>query len=378
MADEDEGQEKTEQPTERRLREAIEQGQILTSKEMLMSAVLIMGTLQFIFAGRYFFLELMGSFREGLTINDALTREVSLLNVLGDRFGNIIIPLITFFTPLLAVIFIAQRVLGGVHFMPSNLEFKLSRLSPLNGLQRMFSMRSLFELIKSLSKIILVGSLGFAYIYNKLPVILGLSSMPFDEALTTTGQLFIYTLAILVAGACLIAALDTFYQWRTHTNQLMMTRQEMKDEYKQTEGSPEVKRKIRQMQRDSADRGSVANIKDAQVVITNPQHYAVALRYDFEEGTAPKVVAKGADAIAAILREQAQTAAIPILSYPLLARALYYTSEIGGEIHSELYRAVAAILTFVYQANLSAEPPDVDVPEALHFDTNGRLMGDRT
>jgi flagellar biosynthesis protein FlhB len=378
VADEDDGQEKTEQPTERRLREAIEQGQILTSKELLMSAVLIMGTVQFIFAGRYFFLEMVGAFKQGLNINDVLTRDVSLLNVIGERFGSVTLPLLTFFIPLLVVIFLAQTILGGVHFIFSNLEFKLSRLSPLAGLARMFGTRSLFELLKSLSKIILVGSLGFFYIYNKLPTILALSHMPFDEALTTAGRLFIFTLAILVAGACLIAALDTFYQWRTHTNQLMMSRQDMKDEYKQTEGSPEVKRKIRQMQRDAADRGSVANIKDAQVVITNPQHYAVALRYDFEEGTAPKVVAKGADAIAAMLREQAQTADIPILSYPLLARALYYTSEIGGEIHSELYRAVAAILTFVYQANNTADPPDVDVPEALHFDSNGRRMGVNT
>jgi flagellar biosynthetic protein FlhB len=375
MAEED-GQEKTEQPTERRLREAIEQGQILTSKELLMSAVLIMGTVQLMFAGRSLFLTLVGTFRQGLDISDALSRDLPLLNVFAERFSGVILPLCAFFIPLVLVIFAVQAALGGVHFMPSNLEFKLSRLSPLNGLSRMFGLHSIAELIKSMGKIIIVGALGLTYIIAKLPTILALAHMPFDDALTTTGHLVVTILSILVAGAALIAALDTFLQWRNHTNQLMMTRQEMKDEYKQTDGSPEVKRKIRQLQRDATDRGSVANIKDAQVVITNPQHFAVALRYDFEDGTAPKVVAKGSDAIAALLREQAQVANIPILAYPLLARALYYTSEIGGEIHSELYRAVAAILTFVYQANAAHEPPDVDVPELLHFDNNGRRMGE--
>ena len=179
---------------------------------------------------------------------------------------------------------------------------------------------------------------------------------------------------MLVAGTLLIAAIDVIYQWQHHRNQLMMTKQEVREEHKQQDGSPEVKAKIRQMQREAAERGSVANLDQAQVVITNPSHFAVALRYDFEEGTAPKIVAKGSDAIARQIREEAEKAGLPTFSYPLLARALYFTGEVGGEIHTELYRAVAAILSFVFHANSEGDAPVIDVPKELQFDANGRSL----
>jgi len=155
---------------------------------------------------------------------------------------------------------------------------------------------------------------------------------------------------------------------------MMMTRQEIKDENKQTEGSPEVKSRIRRLQQEAAQRGSVANVDQAQVVITNPQHFAIALRYDFEEGSAPKIVAKGTEQIAMSIREKADAAGIPVLEIPLLARALYYTSEIGAEIHADLYRAVATVLSFIFQAGPNAVMPDIDVPSELRFDQNGRKL----
>ena len=155
---------------------------------------------------------------------------------------------------------------------------------------------------------------------------------------------------------------------------MMMTKQEVKDEVKEREGSPEVKAKIRRMQREAAERGSVANISQAQVIITNPQHFAVGLRYDFVKGTAPLVVVKGSDAIAKLIREQAAEKKLPVLEYPLLARAIYFTSEIGGEIHTELYRAVATVLSFVFHAGAEGEKPEIEVPVELQFDSNGRAL----
>jgi flagellar biosynthetic protein FlhB len=156
---------------------------------------------------------------------------------------------------------------------------------------------------------------------------------------------------------------------------MLMSKQEMKDENKQTEGSPEIKSRIRRMQQEIAQRGSVAQVDQAQVIIVNPKRFAVALRYDFEDGTAPKVLAKGTDAVALSIREKAEALGVPVLTIPLLARALYYTSEIGAEIHSDLYRAVATVLSFVFQAAPGADVPEVEVPEELHFDANGRKMG---
>ncbi len=374
MADDDDAQEKTEDPSARKLEEAIEQGQILTSKELLMGSVLLMGAMQLVFGGRFYFNEFLGGFRSGLDITDALNRDLPFLSVIGDRFGGVILPLLAFMIPLVLVLVAAQTAFGGLHFVTANLAMKFSRISPVSGLSRMFGFQSIVELIKSIMKITLLGVMGVVVIINDLPKILELSNLPIERALDESGQLIIQTFLILVAGTAVICAFDAIMQWRKHTNQLLMSKQELKDEYKQSEGSPEVKRKIRQMQREAADRDSVSNLKDAQVIIVNPQHFAVALRYDFEDGTAPKVVAKGADSVAAIIKEQAAVLNLPILSYPLLARAIYYTSEVGGEIHSELYRAVASVLTFVYQTNTDMEPPEVEVPAALQFDANGRTL----
>jgi flagellar biosynthetic protein FlhB len=191
----------------------------------------------------------------------------------------------------------------------------------------------------------------------------------------STGTLFLLTLLILVGAIAILGMLDAFIQWRQHSQRMLMSKQEMKDEHKQTEGSPEVKARIRKMQQEMAQRGSVAQVDQAQVVIVNPKRFAVALRYDFEDGTAPKVLAKGTDAVALSIREKAEALGVPVLTIPLLARALYYTSEIGAEIHSDLYRAVATVLSFIFQAAPGADLPDVEVPPELHFDTNGRKMG---
>ena len=375
MSDQDSGQEKTEQPTERRVRESIEQGQILTSKDLMMSIVLLAGTVQFYFIGRSFFNDILGNFRTGLDVGGPLLRDIPLLAVLGDRFGSAVLFVLLFSIPLALTPIVVQILFGGFHFNFQNLAFKGSRVSPLGGLSRMFGMHSLIELGKSIAKVVVIGAVGSWFLLSKLPEIIGLSTFPFEAALESTGALFLLAMLFLVGAVALLGALDAFIQWRQHTQRMLMSKQELKDEHKQTEGSPEVKSRIRKMQQEIASRGSVAQVEQAQVVIVNPKRFAVALRYDFEDGTAPKVLAKGTDAIALSIREKAEAQGVPVLTIPLLARALYFTSEIGAEIHSDLYRAVATVLSFVFQAAPDADLPDVDVPEQLRFDGNGRKLG---
>jgi len=375
MSDQDSGQEKTEQPTERRIRESIEQGQILSSKDLIMSVVLLAGTLQFYFIGRAFFNNMIGNFRTGLDVSGPFLRDIPLLAVLGDRFGSAVLYVLLFSIPLALTSVLVQIFFGGFHFNLMTLTPKMNRISLFGGMSRMFGMHSIIELGKSIAKVIAIGSVGFWFLMTKLPEIIGLSNMPFESAIESTGDLFLLAMLFLVGAVALLGALDAFIQWRQHTQRLLMSKQDVKDEHKQTEGSPEVKGRIRKMQQEIASRGSVAQVEQAQVVIVNPKRFAVALRYDFEDGTAPKVLAKGTDAIALSIREKAEAQGVPILTIPLLARALYFTSEIGAEIHSDLYRAVATVLSFVFQAAPDADLPDVDIPETLRFDGNGRKLG---
>ena len=340
-----------------------------------MSIVLLAAALQFYFIGRNFFYEVLNGFRSGLDISGPLARDIPLLHVVGDRFGSAVLIVLMFSAPLALAPIIVQSLFGGFHFTIENLSFKASRVSPMSGLARMFGTQALIELGKSIIKVITIGAVGFWFLMSELPEILGMADFPFETAIDSTGSLFLLTLLVLVGAVAILGALDAFIQWRQHSQRLLMSKQEMKDEHKQTEGSPEVKSRIRKMQQEMASRGSVAQVDQAQVIIVNPKRFAVALRYDFEDGTAPKVLAKGADAVALSIREKAEALGIPVLTIPLLARAIYFTSEIGGEIHSELYRAVATVLSFVFQAAPGADVPDVEVPEELKFDATGRKMG---
>ena len=371
---EDEGQERTEEPTAKRLEKALEDGNVLSSKDLILAVVMLGGALQLSIGGRFYFNEFLGAFRNGMDMSDALQRDLPLLSVAGQRFAEVIFPLACFVIPLLILLFIGQASLGSLHFMFQNIMFKASRISLANGLSRMFGAAAIVELFKSIAKIALVGVIGVVYLNGRLPEIMALGHLPFEAALVQAGSIVSSTLLMLVLGAAIIAAIDVLYQWNKHRSELMMTKQEIKDESKESDGSPEVKQRIRQLQREAADRGSVANISDAQVIITNPTHFAVGLRYDFEKGSAPKIIVKGTDAVAKTIRELAVEKKLPVLEYPMLARALYYTSEIGGEIHAELYRAVATVLSFVFHAGAEGEKPEIEVPQELRFDTNGKSM----
>ena len=374
MAETDEGQERTEDPTGRKLERALEEGQILTSRELLMAAVLLGGALQISIGGQYYFTEFLNAFRNGLDFSDALLRDMPLPQMIAARMGDIALPVIFFSVPLVALLITAQIAFGGFHFIIGNIGLKFEKISLFRGLSRMFGFSGLIELFKSVAKTVLICVVGTAYLYHRLPDAMALARLPFEAALASTGELVASTVLVLVFVTAVLAAIDALYQWYRHTQSLKMTKQEVRDEMKETDGSPEIKARIRKLQREAAERGSVANINQAQVIITNPQHFAVGLRYDFVKGTAPKVVVKGSDAIAKMIREKAAEKKMPVLEYPMLARAIYFTSEIGGEIHTELYQAVATVLSFVFHAGAEGEKPEIDVPKELQFDMNGRAM----
>ncbi len=371
---EDGGQERTEDPTGKRLEQALEDGNVLTSKDLLLAVVMLGGALQLSIGGHYYFTTLLGAFRSGIDISDTLQRDVPLLSVVGTRLYDMLIPLSLFSIPLVILLFIAQIAFGGFHFVIQNIGFKASRMSPISGLSKIFGTGALIELGKSIAKIGIVGAFGVYYLNSRITEIMAIGALPFEAAMTQAGSIVVSTLLVLVFGAVLIAAIDVLIQWNKHKASLMMTKQEVKDEAKESDGNPEIKQKIRRMQREAADRGSIANISQAQVIITNPTHFAIGLRYDFEKGSAPKVVVKGTDQVAKTIRELAAEKKLPVLEYPLLARALYFTSEIGSEIHAELYRAVATVLSFVFHAGAEGEKPEIEVPEELRFDGNGRSL----
>jgi flagellar biosynthetic protein FlhB len=374
---EETGQEKTEQPIGRRLEQAVEEGQILTSRDLMMAVVLLVGSIQFYFFGRYYYQEMQNGFRFGLDFYNPLARDLPLIHVLADRFSDAILLMLLFAIPIVIAAIATQVSMGGFHFVWKNVMPKGSRLSPIKGLSRIFGTQGLIDLSKAIVKIVVVGLVGYIVLKGYLPDILRLSLVPFDTAIEQSGSIFLMTLLILVGAIALIGAGDAFLQWYQHRQRLLMTLQEVKDEMKQTEGSPEVKNRIRKLQQEVSQRKSVTNVAEAQVVIVNPEHFAVALRYDFEEGAAPKVLSKGTDKIAQNIREKAEELGIPVLEMPLLARALYYTTEIGGEIRAELYRAVATVLSFVLNAGAQGDMPDVDVPDDMQFDANGRKLEKR-
>lgn len=377
MSSTDSDQEKTELPTERRKTDAIEKGQILSSKDFVMAAVLLTGVLLMTFFGRAMFTQLVGSFRDGLDISSVLAKETSLLAVAADRFVSATVIILVFSAPLAIIAVTAQMLLGGLHFIPSNINFKASRLSIVGGFGRMFGSNAVIELIKSILKVTVLGFVGGWVLIESLPAFLSIASGSLETTVENLGSITMWVLLTLVGSVAVLGILDAGIQYYRHSQQLMMTKQEVKDEHKQTEGSPEIRARIRKAQQEISQRSSVSQVEKAQVVIVNPQHFAVALNYDFAEGSAPKVLAKGADVIAEQIREKAEAAGIPILTMPTLARALFYTTEIGSEIHSDLYRAVAAVLSFVFQAGGVGDPPEVEVPEELQFDANGKRMAGR-
>lgn len=380
MAEENDSQEKTEEPSQRKLDKASEDGQVLTSKEMFvftgMAAGLLLISLVPMFAR-----DMLSAWGSLFQIDHADMLDNNWLVKLQAAFWGMIFIACFLGLPILVVVLITQIAVGGINFAPKAMSFKGSRINPIKGLGRIFSVKGLVELGKSLLKVILLFSISGFVIYNYMPRVLPLSQSTLNQALEIMLAGFQILIGMLLIVLLIIATIDYFWQRHTLMKQLRMSVKELKDEMKETEGSPEVKAKIRRMQMEQSQqsarqRDALENVSDATAVIVNPTHFAVALRYVAEEGGAPVILAMGKGVIAERIIEKAQSHQITVFRNELLARALYFTGDIGAEISDKLYNAVAVVLAYIYRLDrgeIMAEP-DVSVPTDMQYDEFGQLM----
>jgi flagellar biosynthetic protein FlhB len=381
MAEENQdGQEKTEEPSQRKIDKHKEDGKVLSSKEMFVFTG-IAGALLLMYAFSFAFKPLL--FEWGnlfvFTGNDKLD-DLPTTKSLDALFFILKISLYVG-VPMLVVVLATQFAVGGINFAPKALNFKSNRINPLSGLKRMFSLKSLVELGKALLKVGLLFASAIGVIYYLLPQILRITDGNLKTGLELTQSSFPLLIGALLICLLVIAAIDYFYQRYEHIKSLRMTKQEVKDEYKQTEGSPEVRAKIRRLQMESATKSAkqqeaLENMGEATAIITNPTHFAVALKYEVGQLGAPKIIAMGKGLIAKRIIDIGTEKNITSFRSPLLARALFFTGEIGEEISEKLYNAVAVALAYVYKLDRGEdiETPDIDVPEDLRFDENGTIL----
>ncbi|MBQ0744539.1 MAG: flagellar biosynthesis protein FlhB [Pseudomonas sp.] len=373
----DSGQDKSEDPTEKRLKESRDKGQVARSKELNTLAVVMVAAVGLIMLGPEMGRRLLDLMIFNFSIDRAAlystdTMGLQLLASVGIGL-DVIGPL--FFMLLIAAL-VGPVLLGGWLLSAKSMAPKFERMNPLAGLKRMFSLKALVELLKALAKflVVLVTALFVLNLFQDQ--MLTLDRQPLPDAIEHSGYILGMALVFLACSLILIAAVDIPFQLWDNKQKLKMTKQEVKDEYKDSEGKPEVKSRIRQLQREMAERRMMGEVPKADVVITNPTHYAVALKYDPIKSGAPIVIAKGADFTALRIREVASEHEIIVLESPPLARAVFYSTELDQQIPSGLYLAVAQVLAYVFQlrqyrAGQGKRPgpmPKPDIPEDLRKD----------
>lgn len=378
MADES-NLDRTEPASPRRLEQAREEGQVARSPELGTFVVLAAGCSALWLLGGHLAGGLTSVVKQGLIFDRALAfGSQAVVEQLAGQGSSGLITLLPLLGIVLVVALIAPMLLNGWLFTSKPLQPDLSRLNPIKGLGRIFSLPGLIELGKALAKAAVVGGVAAGALYFHAEEIIGLSAEPLGRALEHTGKLLAVIAGSVVLGMALIAVVDVPFQIWNHRRKLRMTKQEVKREHKETEGDPLVKSRIRNLQREAARKRMMAEVPKADVVVTNPTHYAVALSYKEGGARAPTVVAKGAHLIATRIRELACDHRVPILEAPSLARALYHHTELGDEIPQALYTAVAEVLAYIYQLRRYNAYGGIapSVPEALpvppEFDPENR------
>lgn len=374
MAAEDSDMEKTEDASPKRLEKAREDGDVPRSRELAACAVLFTTGMALMMLSRPMGDAMKNILRQGLRIDQSMAFEPQLLIV---HMMKVVEQALWAFLPLAVIIVsvaVASPILvGGWVMSQKSVVPNFGKLNPMKGLANMFSKNSLVELLKSVAKTILVASVGYTIVKKDLQPMLSLSQMPLETSISTVSDYMVTGFLTIASALVLIAVIDVPYQLYQYAQKHKMTKQELKDEAKESEGSPEIKGRIRQQQREMARRRMMSNVPQADVVITNPTHYAVAIRYKEGENGAPIVVAKGADVIAQKIKEIAAEHEVMTLESPKLARALYAHAELEREIPQTLYAAVAEILAYVFQLRVfkqhggvrPAMPSNVPVPDAL-------------
>ncbi|ANN78299.1 flagellar biosynthesis protein FlhB [Bordetella flabilis] len=365
--------EKTEAASPRRLEKAREEGQVPRSRELSTFLVLATGVAALWGGGAYMYATLDGVMRNSLGFDPKVARDSSYMLVGAAESGwHGLLALLPVLGLLAVAGIFAAMALGGLVWSGKPLEFQLSKLNPLSGIGRMFSWQTVVELIKAVAKALLVGSVAAGAIWHYHDDMIGIMHASPSAALATMLNIVAMCCAMAVGALLLVAMLDVPWQMFSHAKKLRMSKEDVRQEFKESEGDPMVKARMRQLQRQLARRRMMAEVPKADVVVTNPTHYAVALRYTEGDMSAPRVIAKGMGEIAARIRELAQEHRVPMLEAPPLARALYRHVELGQEIPAALYTAVAEVLAWVFQLRAwrpgwaePVPPADLPVPQAL-------------
>ena len=366
--------ERTEPATPKRLEKAREEGQVARSQELTTFALLMVAAAGLVFLGA----DLMDKLLRIMKVGMQLERELAFQpDLMLTRFYELALEGLIAIAPLLLLLiivaFFAPMLLSGWMISAKALMPKFDRINPIAGFGRLFSMRSLVELVKAIAKTIVIGGVAALIIWHNKEEVMALLTVPVDSGISQTGEYLAMSFLLTTGAMALIAVIDVPFQIWDHAKQQRMTKEEVRKEHKEDEGDPFVKARIRGLQREAARRRMMAEIPNADVIVTNPTHYAVALKYKSETMRAPTVVAKGVHLLAARIREMAEEHRVPILEAPPLARALYYHAELESEIPEKLYTAVAEVLAYVFQlrryneygGNAPVPPADVPVPDGL-------------
>ena len=371
---EDSDLEKTEQPSQRRLDQAKEDGQVARSHELSTFAILLAGGVVLWFMGGQLTAHMVKMLHDGMIVSRDIAFDPELMI---PRLYDLSLEMLITFAPVLLTLFLAAflspLMLNGWLFSTDALMPKFSRMNPISGIARMFSSTALVELAKALGKATVVGGVATWVIWNHRDDVLQLASLSITTAIPEMGRLVGGSFLAVVSAMLLIVAVDVPFQLWSHNKKLMMTKEEVRKESRETDGDPMVKGRIRNMQREASRRRMMAAIPTADVVVTNPTHFSVALKYSDKGMRAPTVVAKGSGLIAQRIREIATENNVPILEAPPLARALHKHTEIGESIPEALYTAVAEVLAYVYQlkryqtegGTRPAQPDNLPVPTEL-------------
>ena len=367
---------KTEQPTAKKLSDSAREGDVLMSRELATALMMLAAAGWMIAAGGWFVQSASDLVRRGLTLTNADVADFAPAEALMRNGVEILLPLASLFALALGASVAGPALLGSFGWRGKALHFKGNRMNPMSGLKRMFGMQGVTELGKALAKVLLLGTIGYWLVEKSLPAIMTMATTDLIAAIGLAGKAIGHAMLTLAGGLVVIALIDVPVQWFQRNQRLMMSKQEVKEEMRQSDGAPELKQAQRQRAHESLSGAARQAVSEATVVLTNPTHFSVALRYRPGQDAAPVVVARGRGDVALSIRELARTASVPILEYPALTRAIYFTARAGRTIPEELFVAVATVLAFVFQLERAAAegtaPPSVDVPVTHRFDPEGR------
>lgn len=379
MAEDADSDQKTEQPTAKRQSEAAKTGDVLQSRELGTALVVMAGAGWIALAGPWMMSSLQNMLQHALMFDVGAVENFKPGRAFADRIADVLIPLLTLFGLTLIAAIGAPALLGSLGFRWGAIGFKASKLNPLQGIKKIFGVQGLIELGKSMVKVLLLGAVGVWVLMHQSDELMTLGRQQIIAALGQLGYVFVFSVLVMAFALAAIAGIDVPAQIFQRGARLRMTKQEIKDEAKQTEGSPEMRAAIRRRQQETLQGSARQAVAEATVVLTNPTHFAVALRYRPGFDPAPIVVARGRGATAQAIRELARESEVPMMSYPELTRAIYYTTRAGQMIREDLYIAVAAVLAFVFNIETAlaegVSAPAVEVPPDARFDEEGRKAG---